>query len=169
MTEKKFNSRLEIFTWFYEKTEAYKNGPLSFARDAGFELLHTGGGCLALTKDYDDKISARYLITTQDGGNIDAGPNDREWVVGLYVDYKGGESWTFVSEPVTLQEVLDRYERIPFPCRLIKASQRKWSLAAGTRFQLPRQRLPSFRLWSCINGTTLRNAWSNFNHDQHRQ
>lgn len=106
---------LETLTWFYEKEQSVKNGPLSTALDAGFHLQHMGGGSLAFWKDYDDVFEVYYLITTEDGDGVDAKPEDPVWIVGLYAYYPGGTSWTLVSEPVTLPEVLERYSAIPMP------------------------------------------------------
>ena len=51
----------------------------------GFEVWHTGGGCMALRKDLPN--GDYYLLTDADGSAI---PTQEEWATAIYGRYTGG-------------------------------------------------------------------------------
>lgn len=54
-------------------------------KEYGFEVYHTGGGCMALRKDLDN---GDYFLLTDDSGS--AIPTAEEWATAIYGRYTGG-------------------------------------------------------------------------------
>lgn len=84
------------------------------ALDAGFEIYHTGGGCLALRKDDGDHY---WMITVNEDASIDGNPEEAEWVVGRYFESEHADAfrWILLEEPITLAQALSVYAKMPEP------------------------------------------------------
>lgn len=91
------------------------HGPHKIVFEADYTLHHTGGGIFAFHKCHPDNLDAYYLITADDDGVLDRSVDDHVWTVGLYQDVMGQEHWVFVTEGVTLQDVIEKAYTLPLP------------------------------------------------------
>lgn len=88
---------------------------IRIAKQAGFEIWDTGGGCLAFAKllrevktPGGDVATMDLMITKEGGASIDAAPDERVWGAGInYTDPRGGDSPRYTREDVlTLEEAI---------------------------------------------------------------
>lgn len=103
---------------------------IRIAKNAGFEIWETGGGCRAFAKllkevptTADDVASMDLMITAMGGGSIDAAPDDRVWMAGInYTDPRGGE-----SPRVTEEDTLTLAEAIAAAAEFEKEAEAIWA------------------------------------------
>jgi hypothetical protein len=88
---------------------------IRIAKEAGFDIWNTGGGCLAFAKllkevktPRGDAASMDLMITKEGGTSINAAPDERVWGAGInYTDPRGGDSPRYTREDVlTLEEAI---------------------------------------------------------------
>lgn len=88
---------------------------IRIAKQAGFDIWNTGGGCLAFAKllrevktPRGDVASMDLMITKEGGTSITAAPDERVWGAGInYTDPRGGDSPRYTREDVlTLEEAI---------------------------------------------------------------
>lgn len=88
---------------------------IRIAKQAGFDIWNTGGGCLAFAKllrevktPRGDAASMDLMITKEGGTSINAAPDERVWGAGInYTDPRGGDSPRYTREDVlTLEEAI---------------------------------------------------------------
>lgn len=78
-------------------------------RPAGYEVYHTGGGCLAWRRPLDEEGDSYLLITA--GNDIAGDPMAQEWDVGRY----DGDSWINLKASFTLAEAIVAAAALPMP------------------------------------------------------
>ena len=85
------------------------------AREAGFEIWDTGGGCTAFAKllrevatPGNDVASMDLMITIEGGCSVNAAPDQRVWGAGInYTDPRGGDSPIYTrDDTLTLEEAI---------------------------------------------------------------
>jgi hypothetical protein len=88
---------------------------IRIAKQAGFEIWDTGGGCQAFAKllrevktPGDDVATMDLMITKEGGTSINAAPDERVWGAGInYTDPRGGDSPIYTREDTfTLEEAI---------------------------------------------------------------
>lgn len=78
-------------------------------RAAGYEVIHTGGACLAWFRPVSPDGEDHILITADN--DIDGDPDAREWITGRY-QLNG---WLNIDETFTLDEAIRNAELLPRP------------------------------------------------------
>lgn len=97
----------KFHAWLDSRHDATPEEIKSAVEEAGYDMAHMGGGCLAWAKDVSDK--ERLLICT-DGNDIDGDPRKREWLIGRH-SYDGG--MVELTEPFTLADAIAAIEKLP--------------------------------------------------------
>jgi hypothetical protein len=89
-----------FFAQLDERTAAVNPAVSEPLRAAGYDVAHTGGGCLAWMRLLDEEGDSYLLITSNE--DIDGDPAAPEWVVGRY----DGDSWINLEESFTLPDAI---------------------------------------------------------------
>lgn len=98
---------LAHFKWIDEQAENAPADVKLLVEEAGYEIAHTGGGCLAWRKDLDN--GEHLLICTEDN-TIDADPAAKEWLVGRHTDDGG---MIEIDGATTLEDALRIADLLP--------------------------------------------------------
>lgn len=85
----------------------------------GYELYHTGGGCMAWMRE----VEGGYILITNDDAGVDSDADEVVWIVGRYLD--GGEQggvvgdlqygFVITGDYATLHDALARADTLPIP------------------------------------------------------
>lgn len=95
------------FKWIEDQAENAPADVRHLVDEAGFEIAHTGGGCLAWRKDLDN---GEYLLVCTEDNTIDADPAAKEWLVGRHSDDGG---MVEIDGATTLEDALRIAELLP--------------------------------------------------------
>lgn len=98
-----------FFAWLEEREAEVAPAVSEPLRAAGYEVYHTGGGCLAWMRTLDEEGDSYLLITSND--DIAGDPESPEWSVGRY----DGDSWINLEECFTLAEAIRVAGLLPVP------------------------------------------------------
>lgn len=98
-----------FYAWLERRESAVSPGVAEPMRAEGYEVYHTGGGCLAWMRTLDEDGDSYLLITSND--DIAGDPEAQEWGVGRY----DGDSWINLEECFTLSEAIRVAALLPAP------------------------------------------------------
>lgn len=86
---------------------------ITMAKDAGYNVWQTGGGCEAFGKVLKELVEGDFgshldiLITTEGGTDIDGGPSDAVWEVGVNFQDNNGAETIVSEESLTLAKAIE--------------------------------------------------------------
>jgi hypothetical protein len=97
----------DFFTWPDAREAAVPVEVSNALREAGYEAIHRGGGCLAWMRRISDQ--EHILITSNN--DISGDPDTRSWEIGRY-DENG---WVNLEESFTLEQAIRCADLLPAP------------------------------------------------------
>lgn len=106
MTHEHDDDARRVFTSLGARETAVRPAVAEPLRADGYEVYHTGGGCLAWRRDIGE--DEYVLITWYD--SVDGDPEAKEWLVGRYHEDGG---WINLDQLFTLREAMEIARKLP--------------------------------------------------------
>jgi hypothetical protein len=88
----------DFFDWLKRREAAVRLDVANSLRAAGYEVIHTGGGCLAWMR----RITHQEHILITSNNDISGDPDTRSWEIGRYAE----NGWVNLEESFTLEEAI---------------------------------------------------------------
>jgi hypothetical protein len=98
-----------FFAWLDRRIETVSANVAIPLRNAGYDVIHTGGGCLAWMRPLTDGGESYILITND--VDIEGDPDAAEWVVGRY----NGDDFIDIDQGFTLADAIRIADQLPPP------------------------------------------------------